>query len=130
MELQETGLKLTEADMIGIMERHHIIFRSHGGIDCDMNLIHLPTAFHKGKNGPHHNRQTDLVLKLKLQEQYFELFTQKYYNTNDVIRMLQPHNKKSRTSLQKQIQKQNICTPKGYRREDIIRTLMGGKLYG
>lgn len=110
------------------MERHHIIFRSHGGIDSDMNLISLPAAFHKGKNGPHNNRATDLALKLALQEQYFDLFTQKHYDVDDVIRMIAPHNKKSRDKLKKQI-KNNFCTPKGYRREDIVRTLMGGKLY-
>ncbi len=111
------------------MERHHIIFRSHGGADYDLNLIYLPMAFHKGPNGPHHNRSTDLVLKLKLQEELENLFAKKHYNANEIIRMLDPHNKKSRVAIQKQIQKQNICTPKGYRKEDIIRTLMGGKLY-
>ena len=116
--------------MYGPAENHHIIFRSHGGGDYDLNLIRLPMAFHTGPNGPNKYRDTDLVLKLKLQEELFGLLSEEYYNTADVIRILSPHNKKSRTALQKQIQKQNICTSKGYKREDIIRTLMGGKLYG
>ena len=130
MDLRETGLVLQEKDKYGRMERHHIIFRSHGGQDYDLNLICLPMAFHTGPNGPHKNREIDLVLKLCLQDKLYEIFSQKYYDLKDIIRILEPHNKKSCIALEKQIKKENICTPKGYRREDIVRTLMGGKIYG
>lgn len=130
MELQETGLCLSQEDRYGQLERHHIVFRSHGGIDCDMNLIALPMAFHKGPNGPHKNRATDLVLKLCLQEKLFEVFHKKHYTVEEVIRIMEPYNKKSKTSLERQLKKQNKCTAKGYRREDVVRTLMGGKIYG
>lgn len=130
MELEEINIVLSPEDMYGPAEKHHIVFRSHGGIDSDLNLIRLPMTFHKGLNGPHHNKATDLVLKLSLQERYFELFSRKHYNLEEIIRIIGPHNKKSRVALEKQIKKQNVCTSKGYRREDIVRTLMGGKIYG
>lgn len=44
-------------------EKHHIVFRGQGGLDLEYNLIELDADFHKGKDGPHLNRQTDLKLK-------------------------------------------------------------------
>jgi hypothetical protein len=116
-------------EMQGQMEKHHIIFRSHGGCDYSLNIVHLPAAFHKGTNGPHHNRETDLTLKRKLQERLQESFPERFYDLKEIIKILEPWNKKSREKIEKQIKKQNKCMAKGYRREDIIRTLMGGKLY-
>lgn len=130
MELQEIDIILRPEDMYGPEEKHHIVFRSHGGIDSDLNLIRLPMTFHKGPNGPHQNKAADLILKLSLQDRYFELFSRKYYSLEEIVRMINPHNKKSRLALEKQVKKQNVCTSKGYRREDIVRTLMGGKIYG
>jgi hypothetical protein len=130
VELQEIDIILRQEDMYGPEEKHHIVFRSHGGIDSDLNLIRLPMAFHKGPNGPHQNKAADLILKLSLQDRYFELFSRKYYSLEEIVRMINPHNKKSRLAIEKQVKKQNVCTSKGYRREDIVRTLMGGKIYG
>lgn len=130
MELYETGLKLTEEDKQGIIEKHHIVFRSHGGADYNLNIIPLPLCFHKGPNGPHHNRETDLALKRKMEEQLWLAFPKKYYSLNAVIRTLDPWNKKSEKKIEAMIKRENKCHPKGYRREDIIRTLMGGKFYG
>lgn len=129
MELCETGIALTEEDRMGPMERHHIIFRSHGGCDYGLNIIVLPANFHKGTNGPHHNRETDLILKRRLQEGLREAFPGKHYSIEEVLAILNPWNKKSRIKIEKQIKKQNKRTPKGYRKEDVIRTLMGGKNY-
>ncbi len=130
MELQEIDIILRPEDMYGPEEKHHIVFRSHGGIDSDLNLIRLPMEFHKGPNGPHQNKAADLILKMSLQDRYFDLFSRKYYSLEEIVRMINPHNKKSRLALEKQVKKQNVCTSKGYRREDIVRTLMGGKIYG
>ncbi|MDO4553685.1 MAG: HNH endonuclease [Lachnospiraceae bacterium] len=130
MELSDTGLRLMEEDRFGIMEKHHIVFRSRGGCDYDINIIRLPSAFHKGRNGPHNNKNTDLVLKCEMERQLWEAFPRSHYSIGAVIRTLQPWNKKSRQKIENQIKKNNVCTSKGYKREDIVRTLMGGKLYG
>ena len=49
-------------DIFG-MHKHHIIFRSQGGLDFDLNLAEMTLEEHAGDDGPHRNRETDLELK-------------------------------------------------------------------
>ena len=60
-------------DIFG-MHKHHIVFRSQGGLDFGLNLIELTQEEHEGDDGPHKNRVRDLELKKRLQNQLVELF--------------------------------------------------------
>lgn len=78
MKLGDTDIELTQEDMQGQIEKHHIVFRSHGGTNYDLNIICLPSSFHKGTNGPHHNRETDLILKRSMENQLWLLFRKSF----------------------------------------------------
>ena len=55
-------------DIFG-MHKHHIVFRSQGGLDFALNLIELTQEEHEGDDGPHKNRVRDLELKKRMQNQ-------------------------------------------------------------
>lgn len=56
------------------MHRHHIVFKSHGGLDFKLNMIGLTQEEHEGDKGPHRDRERDLELKRGLQAQLMVLF--------------------------------------------------------
>lgn len=106
------------------MHKRHIVFRSQGGLDYDLNLIPLSLEDHEGSRSPHHDKSVDLNLKLDLQERLFELFDQEEYNTKDIANQIG----KSLKYTDKHFRKvKNYAGT--YKKEDIIRKLMGGKLY-
>lgn len=106
------------------MHKHHIVFRSQGGLDFKLNLIDLSLEDHEGSSGPHHNREKDLQLKTSLQESLFELFTKEEYTVEEIAKLLG----KSKHYIEKHFRKvRNFAGI--YQKEDIIRKLMGGKLY-
>lgn len=106
--------------------KHHIVFRSQGGLDIEMNY-HMFQGYedHEGPGSPHQCREKDLELKTGLQSEYFELFGDKEeYTIEEIAQKLG----KSRNYIEKNFRRvQNWCQI--YKREDIIRKLMGGKLY-
>lgn len=107
------------------MHKHHIVFRSQGGLDIDANLIDLTYDQHEGNNGPHLNREADLQLKLNLQDYYYRLFSKEEYTIPEIAAAL----RKSEKYIEKHFRKvKNYAGV--YKKEDIIRKLMGGKLYG
>lgn len=107
------------------MHKHHIVFRSQGGLDFDLNLKEMTMEEHEGSAGPHKNREKDLVLKREMQRKLFKLFpVAGSYDIDQISeklgrtrRYFEPHFRKV----------PNIAGL--YRSEDIIRHLMGGKLY-
>lgn len=107
------------------MHKHHIVFRSQGGLDTEANLIELTYDAHEGTNSPHQSRDTDLQLKKNLQEYYYERFYKDEYTIPEIAAIL----KKSESYIEKHFRK--VKNHAGvYRKEDIIRKLMGGKIYG
>ena len=104
--------------------KHHIVFRSQGGMDYDLNLIQLTQEEHEGNDGPHHNIERDRQLKRQLQEQLFELFPPGQYDIDTISKKL------GRT---RKYFEPRFCKVKNigglYEGEDIVRHLMGGKLY-
>ena len=46
---------------------HHIIHRSEGGFDIEINYKYLCALHHRGKNGPHQNQFVDLQYKIDMQ---------------------------------------------------------------
>ena len=55
-------------------ERHHIVFKSQGGLDIDVNFIYLCPEHHRGPEGPHMCKKTDLMYKQIEQEKLFKMF--------------------------------------------------------
>ncbi len=106
------------------MHKHHIVFRSQGGLDIDDNLINLPHNQHEGDNGPHKNREEDLRLKRDLQNYYYMRFPEAEYSVKQIAGIL----RKSEKYIERHFRKVNNAAG-NYKREDIIRKLMGGKLY-
>lgn len=110
----------------GRLHKHHIIFRSHGGLNIEMNYLHLcPEHHNMSSNSIHRNREMDLKFKRELQERYFKLFCEDKYNIKQIARLLNT----TTAHIEKNFKKVQ-ADPDGYiAKEDIIRKLMGGKLY-
>lgn len=106
------------------LEKHHIVFRSQGGLDFEYNYAYLTPEEHKGNEGPHKSRDRDLELKKHLQVTLQSKLQKKFYTVNELIEVLNL----------KKVQAIKICRKltyhkEGYERQEIIRRLMGGKLY-
>lgn len=105
---------------------HHIVFRSHGGLDNQLNRIDLCPYHHNlGPDSPHRNRMVDISYKTNLQEQYFELFEpDKEYSIKDIAEIIGLSEKKVGQAFLKVNNNAGM-----YSQEDIVRRLMGGRLY-
>jgi hypothetical protein len=103
---------------------HHIIHRSEGGLDIEINYKYLCEEHHRGKDGPHRSLETDIKYKIELQHKLYELLPKENYNYKDLGKILQV----SVNSLKK-ITKNIKLYKEGYKKDDIILRLMGNKLY-
>lgn len=105
-------------------QRHHIVFRSQGGLDIPMNFKYLCPEHHTGKESPHGSRVIDLQYKKEEQDKLFKLFTEETYTIKQIADLIGYDKKR----LEKRFRK--VPSRAGsYEREDIIRALMGGRLY-
>lgn len=105
-------------------ERHHIIFKCDKGIDFPLNYVYLCAEHHRGKNGPHKNRKIDLTYKLELQKKLGEILKKEFYSVDELTRLLELNNSQVKT-----ICKNFKYCKEGYKKADILKRLMGGKLY-
>ena len=103
---------------------HHIIHRSEGGLDIKINYKYLCEEHHRGKNGPHHCAEVDLKYKLELQEKLYKLLPKDFYTLRELNVILNLS-----LNASKRITKDLHLYKEGYKKEDIILSLMGGKLY-
>ena len=103
---------------------HHIVHKHEGGYDIKLNYKYLCNYHHRGKNGPHNCIETDLRYKLELQDKFYKLLPKDYYTAKELYTLLGMSN----SSLKKLIKKLKLFK-EGYSKEDIIKNLMGGKLY-
>lgn len=107
-------------------QMHHIVFRSQGGLDFPLNLIGLTPLEHTGAGGPHRNRKTDLIYKIDLQNRLYEIFRDEKYTIEEIAKKL------GRPNAIKYFTRNFKAVPSAagvYQKEDIIRRLMGGKIY-
>lgn len=103
---------------------HHIVHRSEGGLDIELNYKYLCPKHHRGKNGPHHSKEVDLKYKLELQNKLFSILKKEYYSFKEIASELNiPKNTLKRITKNLKIYKE------GYRKIDIITQIMGGQLY-
>lgn len=113
----------------GTMHAHHVVFRSQGGVDHYYSKIKIPMGFHESDRGPHKNRETDLALKREMQKELFDAFSEAdTYDIDSILLILQPENERSGAKLRRQLEKTKNNAGE-YKAEDIVRTLMGRKLY-
>lgn len=106
------------------MEKHHIIFKSQGGLDFELNYKYLSSEDHRGNDGPHLNKETDLRYKRELESTLRMKLFDDYYTVEELIEILGLNSRQTYKAFRK-VPKH--C--KGMKREDIIRRIMGGKLY-
>lgn len=128
-DVQKELGRYNDEEAAGPIEMHHIVYRSHGGVDHFYSKIALPAGLHKGNRGPHLNKKTDKALKEAMQKELFAAFQEfDTYDIDAILTILQPENKRSREKIRRQMEKtKNIAGE--YKPEDIIRTLMGGRLF-
>jgi len=108
-------------------EIHHIVFRREATYMTNIKVNHkyLCSQCHRGKDGPHNNKEVDRYYKKQLQEELFLMFKEKdFYNKDDVKRILD-------ISISETIR---ILKPlkkykEGFDKKDIIKRLMGGRMY-
>lgn len=103
---------------------HHIIHKHEGGFDIKLNYKYLCNYHHRGKIGPHNNIETDLKYKLEFQDKLYSFLPKKYYRAKELYPILDI----SKSSLKRLIKNLKVYK-EGYLTEDIIKNLMGGKLY-
>lgn len=114
-----------------LTERHHIVFKSQGGLDFDLNLIELTIEEHKGDKGPHKSRERDIELKLGLQSILFEMFPRdKEFSLSEISEKIGV----TKRYLSKPFRKvpavhHGRAAEDGYKGEDIVKRLMGGRFY-
>lgn len=103
---------------------HHIIHRSEGGLDIQLNYKYLCPYHHRGKYGPHHCKEVDLRYKLNLQNKLFDVLKKDYYSFKELALQLNiPKNTLKRITKNLKLYKE------GYKKSDVIFKIMGEKLY-
>lgn len=105
-------------------EKHHIIFKSEGGLDIPMNYVYLCAEHHRGKNSPHRNKKIDIGYKLEFQKKLHKTLIKDYYSMDELMKLLLLNPSQART-----ICKKFKLYKEGYKKEDMIKRLMGGKIY-
>ncbi len=103
---------------------HHIVHRSEGGFDIELNYKYLCPYHHRGKYGPHHSKEIDLRYKIDLQNKLYEILTKDYYYFKELSQILNiPNNTLKRITKDLKLYKE------GYKKSDIIFKIMGNKFY-
>ena len=105
-------------------DKHHIVYKSQGGLEFPLNFRYLCTLHHRGSMGPHKNRRLDLEYKLNMQRNLEAILTQDFYYIEELVLLLNI-NKGMILRLFKQYKQYD----KGIRGMDIIFRLMGRKKY-
>lgn len=110
------------------IQAHHIVSRKQQPalVNCKLNLVDLCADCHvAGPNAIHNKGFVNLKkLRLEKQREYFEIFSEEFY-TKDIIKDILEIRQKEVDMLLKTIVPVKINL---YRKEDVIRALMGGKL--
>lgn len=103
---------------------HHIVHRSEGGFDIELNYKYLCPSHHRGKYGPHHSKEVDLRYKLDLQNKLFCLLKKDYYSFKELAAHLNiPQNTLKRITKNCKLYKE------GFKKSEIIFKIMGEKFY-
>lgn len=107
-------------------ELHHIIHRSAAAYltNIPINFKYLCGEHHRGNNSPHSSHKVDRQYKAELQMKLEVMFTKDYYSEEELKQILGI----SKSEIKK-LTKKMLIHKEGYRREDIILRLLGGRYY-
>lgn len=105
-------------------EKHHIVFKSQGGLDFELNYIDLSPVAHRGQRGPHMNKEVDLIYKRELESNLRRLLDKERYFEEEVIQLIGLDSKQAYKAF-----KRVARTSEGMHKEDIIQRLLGGRFY-
>lgn len=105
-------------------DKHHIIYKSQGGLDYPLNYKYLCANHHRGREGPHKNIKVDLQYKLELQNKLQTILCNSYYTFDELIKLLNISK-----NLLKRLSKNLKLYKEGYKSSEIIYLLMGRKVY-
>lgn len=106
------------------LEKHHIVYKSQGGLDFELNYKYLTSETHRGIKGPHRSRATDLKYKRELQSKLETILTDEYYTIEKITDILGLKVRQAQKAFRK-VKKYE----KGMKREDVIFRLMGNRNY-
>lgn len=119
------GKKLLKCQICGKpADKHHIVYRSQGGVDFPLNFKYLCPEHHRGEYGPHKNRKLDLKYKLEMQQNLEKLLCKEFYTLDSLVTLLQINK-----GMLKKLLKDCRLYKEGYRSFDVIYRLMGRKTY-
>lgn len=107
-----------------MLEKHHIIFKSQGGLDFPLNYKYLTADEHRGDFGPHKFKATDLSYKRTMELELRVCLYREYYAVEELVEKLKLRPKQAQKAF-----KRVAKTAQGISREDVIRRLMGGRMY-
>lgn len=107
-----------------MIEKHHIIFKSQGGLDFELNYKYLTSEQHRGDYGPHKCREVDLRYKRELERELLGVLTDEYYTVEELVEILVLKERQAYKAFRKVRNKGN-----GMRKEDVIKRLLGGRYY-
>ena len=121
-----TGATCHECGIVGYCENHHIIFKSQAKHmkTIGINQVFLCMEHHRGKFGVHHNKKLDLKLKQQLQTRLQTVFINEFYTRYELQTTLECND----IDLDLILKKLSIYKL-GYSSEQLVRRLMGGRLY-
>lgn len=105
-------------------DKHHIVYKSQGGIEFPLNFRYLCTLHHRGSTGPHKNRKLDLEYKIDMQRKLENILIKETYSIEELETLL-----KINKGMIKRLFKDYKINDKGFRKADIIFKLMGRKKY-
>lgn len=103
---------------------HHIVHRYEGGFDIEINYKYVCEKHHRGKYGPHKYLETDIKYKIEMQNKLYKLFPNNFYKFKELALLLN-----TSINMVKRITRNLKLYKEGYDKNEIILTLMGGRLY-
>lgn len=119
------GEKLLKCEVCGKpADKHHIVYRSQGGVDFPLNFKYLCSEHHRGKLGPHKNRKIDLEYKIEMQYNINKCLYKEFYTLDELMLLLEINK-----GMLKRLLKDFRLYKEGYKKSDIIYRLMGKKIY-
>jgi hypothetical protein len=105
-------------------DKHHIVYKSQGGIEFSLNFRYLCSEHHRGNSGPHKNRRLDLEYKLDMQKKLQDILIKEVYTIEELSPLLNINK-----GVIKRLFKEYKLKDKEFKTVDIIFRLMGRKKY-
>jgi hypothetical protein len=110
-----------------ITEDHHIIYKSQvKPLDkCPYNHVYLCQTHHRDhKQGVHFNKKIDIHFKMQFKAKLEELFTQETYSITEIKNKLKISSNATRSLCKLMTSHVGL-----YKKEDILRATLGGRMY-